>query len=138
VSSTPIHFKYYHLAGLGRCHFSGGPGDAQHFEPLSVGQAISRVAEGGEVSTSFNASLVIPPAFLPLCCLMTAFVAVWSGIRINDTSVNPLPEVMDFGVSTILMSTNQLLGVVAWRNQRSLRRHLPWGIFHYCRYLERL
>eukprot|EP00985_Skeletonema_marinoi_P033040 scaffold40313_cov168-Skeletonema_marinoi.AAC.1 len=37
-----------------------------------------------------------------------------------------------------LGSTHHLLGVVAWRNQQSLRRHLPWGIFHYFRYLQRL
>ena len=119
---------------------------------LSAGHAISRVAEGGQVSTSFKTtSLFILPESLPLCCLKACslgfrrLVAVWSGIRINDTSVKDAGHILckwltlTFDVSTILMSLesiHQLLGVVARRNQPVTAAASSMGHFHYCRYYK--
>jgi len=116
---------------------------------ISADHAISRVAEGGQVSTSFQTtSLFILPESLPLCCLKAALGALlWYGLTFAST-IRVSKTQGTSSASDWLRTLTSPLSSCHWGRpisclvllrggiSRSLRRHLPWGIFHYCRYYK--
>ena len=99
-------------SGVGRfewVNFGGGYlfGDIVDFEPLGRSVALARSHFGAEVLVEPGAGLVRPAGYL-VATVIDKFKRDGTSVAILDTSVNHLPEVLEFGLKPEVIGNTEL------------------------------